>query len=78
MNESLFRYLDQLPEADFAGMVAGNLLAYVSWLVDKGYREAMAQFCNVFENAQYSHANFLILQAAPEVYARISDFISNL
>lgn len=78
LNESLFRYLDLLPEADFAGTVAGNLLAYVSWLVDKGYREAMAQFCNVFESAQYSHANFLILQAAPEVYSRISDFISNL
>jgi len=50
----------------------------VSWLVDKGYREAMAQFCNVFESAQYSHANFLILQAAPEVYSAISDFISSL
>ena len=78
LNESIFRHLDQMPEADFEGKVAGNLFAYVSWLVEKGYREAMAQFCNVFENSQYAHANFLILQSAPEVYAKISEFVATL
>lgn len=78
LNESLFRYLEQMPEDQFPGRKSTNLQAYVQWLSDKGYREAMAQFCNLFESTQYPHANLLILQQAPLLYEHISRFIQEL
>lgn len=78
LNEGLFRFLEPMSEKDFSASRSANLLAYGKWLHEKGYREALAQFCNLFESAQYPHANLLILQQCPDLYALISQFIINL
>lgn len=78
LNESIFRYLDRLPDGDFSHTMRNNLSAYVNWLTEKGYREAMAQFCNLMESVRYAHANLLMMQQAPEVYNTVNQFILSL
>ncbi|MCM1041636.1 MAG: AAA family ATPase [Bacteroides sp.] len=78
LNESIFRYLDRLPDGEFSDIMRQNLSAYVNWLVDKGYREAMAQFCNLMESVRYAHANLLMMQQAPQVYQTVNQFILSL
>lgn len=78
LNESLFRYIEQMPEDEFKAGKGEGLSCYVQWMVEKGHREAMAHFCNLFENARYPHANLLILQHEPGLYEQISQFILNL
>ncbi|MDE5574339.1 MAG: hypothetical protein K2I87_01330 [Bacteroidales bacterium] len=78
LNESIFRYLDRLPDGEFSDTIRQNLSAYIHWLIDKGYREAMAQFCNLMESVRYAHANLLMMQQAPEVYQAVNQFILSL
>lgn len=78
LNESIFRYLDRLPDEEFSPTMRRNLLAYVEWMMNKGYREAMAQFCNLIENVRYAHANLLMMQQAPDVWQAVNQFILSL
>lgn len=78
LNESIFRFLEQISDEEYTPSMQANFLSYVSWLVEKKYREAMAQLCNLFESAQYPHTNLLILQQSPQIYEHISQFILSL
>lgn len=78
LNESIFRYLDRLTDEEFSDTMRRNLGSYVNWLTEKGYREAMAQFCNLMESVRYAHANLLMMQRAPEVYNTVNQFILSL
>lgn len=78
LNESIFRYLDRLPDGEFSDTLRSNLSAYIRWMTESDRREAMAQFCNLMENVRYAHANLLMMQQAPEVYQSINQFILSL
>lgn len=78
LNESIFRFLEQISDEEYTPSMQANFLSYVSWMVEKNYREAMAQLCNLFESAQYPHTNLLILQQSPQIYEHISQFILSL
>lgn len=76
INESIFLHLDMLTDAAPNAQYADNLRAYVRLLYESEDREALAHMTNLFTSASYPNAVVFITTQAPDVYARLLEFVS--
>lgn len=81
VNESLMRHLEvNLPKNEKTkAKWAYNAAEYVVWLTsEQPVREAAAHFAETFQRAQYPKACSFLLSEAPDIYAKLTEFIMNL
>lgn len=79
LNDSIFIYL----EADKSGddkkkHQAENLNAYIDFLTDNNYREALAHFTNNFTASVYPNALLFIITECGTLYSKLTSFVASI
>lgn len=81
VNDALMRHLElNQPKSDEEKTKwIFNSAEYIAWLTgEQRNREAAAHFAETFQRGQYPKACALLLTGAPDIYARLTEFIMNL
>lgn len=81
VNDSLMRHLEinEPKNAKERSKWIYNAAEYVAWLTtEQSNREAAAHFSETFQRAQYPKATGFLLTGAPDIYAKLTNFIMNL
>lgn len=81
VNDSLLRHLElNEPKSEKEKKQwAFNAAEYVAWLTgEQPNREAAAHFAETFQRAQYPKAVTFLISEAPDIYAKLTEFILNL
>ena len=79
LNNNLFRTLETASFSEKKkGLAAQNLQAYFDLLNQLKQREAMAHFASIFSKPDYPNSLMFIVQYAPELYTKLTSFISEI
>jgi hypothetical protein len=79
LNESIFRYLENVKLEDREKKIAGrNLRQYIAWLCTNKKKEALANFTSIFEKGTYSEAIVFMVVNASDVYDMLNTFVEKL
>jgi hypothetical protein len=58
--------------------MANNLSSYYGFLEKNRLREAMAHFANMFSGTMYPNALVFIISECPELYSKMTRFVSEI
>lgn len=75
LNERVFRHLETI--SNRTRKMGDNLAKYITWLSAER-REAMAHFCALYENNNYSKANVFMMIEQPACFKLITTFLKTL
>ena len=79
LNDSIFRTLETASFSDeMKSLAAQNLQSYFDLLHQIKQREAMAHFVSIFAKPDYPNSLMFIIQNAPELYSKLTSFISEI
>lgn len=81
VNDSLLRHLElnEPKSAKEKSKWVFNAAEYITWLTtEQSNREAAAHFAETFQKGQYHKACAFLLGNAPDIYAKLIEFIMNL
>lgn len=79
LNDDIFRTLETASFSDKTKTIAvQNLHSYFDLLYQMKQREAMAHFVSIFVKPDYPNSLMFIIQHAPELYSKLTGFISEI
>ena len=79
INEAIFNFLEiGIFNEDEKKIITLNLPLYFNLLEEKKLREAMAHFANMFSGTMYPKALVFIIDECPELYAKMTAFVSEI
>lgn len=79
INDAVFVFLESCKYDDSQKpIIAKNLESYFGYLEEKGLREAMAHFENMFSGTMYPNALVFIIGEFPDLYTRMTKFVSEI
>ena len=71
-----------LESAKYSGsdkaLISKNLTSYYDYLEENKLREAMAHFANMFSGTMYPNALVFIISECPELYSKMTRFVSEI
>ncbi|MCR5187361.1 MAG: AAA family ATPase [Treponema sp.] len=82
INDSIFLYLEKVTGNNLASdkveKTSLNLNRYYSYLEEKGYREAMAHFANLFSGTAYPNTLAFIVSDCEELFNKVTKFVAEI